>query len=209
MHFSNETVIWIADTMRQFPSHRDRLLDCFWRGQIESKTWLIDEVNEKFSGNNIPHVIHIFGGWYGVLAAMLFDSAKFPIKFIRSIDIDPRCEAVADHINKVNEMAEWRFKAFTSSMDEWDYDHAPTIVINTSCEHVDQYTYDLWWNRIPAETFVVLQGNDFFACEEHVRCSESIEDFIVQSRMTKIISSGQFVADKGSGYTRFMLMGYK
>lgn len=208
-HFSQESIIWIADALRRFPEHRERLLDCFWRGQIESKTWLIEELNDILLKGSEPQIIHIFGGWYGVLATMLFDSATYPIGFIRSIDIDPVCEKVADHVNKANEMAAWRFKAFTASMDEWEYDHHPTVVINTSCEHVDQDTYDRWFDRIPVGTLVVLQGNDFFSCPEHIRCSKDLDDFQSQSRLSNLDYAGAFKTDAGSGYTRFMLIGEK
>jgi hypothetical protein len=210
-HFSNDTLIWITDALRRFPEHRERLLDCFWRGQIESKAWLIDTLNDRYINPAYKHGhnVYIFGGWYGVLAAMLFDSAAFPINKIRSIDIDPACETVADHVNKPNEMAEWRFKSFTASMDEWKYDHTPTLVINTSCEHVSQEVYDRWFNQIPDGTLVVLQGNDFFSCEEHVRCSADLEEFKTQSRLSDILYAGTFKTDAGSGYNRFMLIGEK
>jgi len=208
-HFSNESMVWIADTMRRFPEHRDRFLECFWRGQIESKAWLIDTLNYYVLKGPDPQNIYIFGGWYGILATMLFDSASYPIQRIRSIDVDPTCEPVADHVNKYNEMNQWRFKAFTSSMDLYDYDHPPTLIINTSCEHVDQDTYDRWYDRIPAGVMVVLQGNDFFACPEHMRCSKDIEEFKAQSRLKDIQYANQFLADAGSGYTRFMLIGTK
>ena len=208
-HFSNESILWIADTLRQFPDKTQRILDCFWRGQIESKAWLVDQLNDLLLKGPDPQVIHIFGGWYGSLAVMLFDSATFPIKFVRSIDIDPACEPIADHMNKYNEMNQWRFKAFTSGMDEWQYDHEPTMVINTSCEHVDQHTYDTWFDRIPVGTLVVLQGNDFFSCEEHVRCSKDLQEFEQQSRLGDILYAGAYKTDAGSGYTRFMLIGKK
>lgn len=210
-HFSNESILWIADTLRQFPDKTQRILDCFWRGQIESKAWLVDTLNNGYvnPGYTTGHNVYVFGGWYGSLAVMLFDSAAFPIKFIRSIDIDPECEPIADHMNKANEMNQWRFKAFTSSMDEWHYDHAPTVVINTSCEHVDQDTYDRWFDRIPTGTTVVLQGNDFFSCEEHIRCSKDLQEFEQQSGLSDIVYSGAYKTDAGSGYTRFMLIGTK
>jgi hypothetical protein len=210
-NFSNESIVWIADTLRKFPDNAQRILDCFWRGQIDSKVWLINHLNEYMKWDvDQEHVIHIFGGWYGTLATMLFDSAEFTIKFIRSIDIDPACEPIADHINKVNEMDKWRFKAFTSSMDEWKYDHHPTIVINTSCEHVTQDTYNRWHSKIPSGTFVVLQGNDFFSCTEHIRCSKTLDDFVSQcGKFKEILYTGEFPTDVGSGYTRFMLIGIK
>lgn len=202
-------MIWIADTMRRFPDHRDRFLDCFWRGQIESKAWLIDTLNNVVNIDYEPRSVYIFGGWYGILSAMMFNSSCFPIKRIRSIDIDQSCESIADHVNKPNEMAEWRFKAFTASMDKYEYDHFPDIVINTSTEHVDQGTYDRWYDKIPKGVIVVLQGNDFYSCSEHVRCSKDIEEFKIQSRLKNLMYADQFKADAGSGYTRFMLIGIK
>lgn len=144
-----------------------------------------------------------------MLASMLFDYATFPITRIRSIDIDPDCESVADHMNKPNEMNQWRFKAFTASMDEYEYDHHPTLVINTSTEHVNQEVYDRWYNNIPSGTAVLLQGNDFFSCEEHVRCSVDIDDFQAQCHLDNIAYAGTFKADAGSSYNRFMLIGEK
>ena len=210
-NFSNESIIWIMDALRKFPEHRERLIDCFWRGQVESKTWLVDVLNNGYvnPSYNKGHNVYIFGGWYGVLASMLFDSATFPINLIRSIDIDPGCELVADHVNKINEMNKWRFKAFTSDMADWEYDHTPTVVINTSTEHVHQEIYDIWFNNIPKDTLVVVQGNDFFTCPEHVRCSNNLEEFIEQSRLSQVLWSGEFRADAGSGYTRYMAIGQK
>lgn len=207
--FSNESVIWIMDAFRQFPEHRERLLDCFWRGQIESKEWLIRKLNQNIPNPKESHNVYIFGGWYGVLASMLFDSSNFYINKMRSIDIDPSCELVADHVNKINEMNEWRFKAFTSNMADWKYDHLPTLVINTSTEHITQETYDDWYNNIPTGTTVVIQGNDFFSCPEHIRCSIDLDDFISMSNMKQLIWTGEFKADKGSGYTRYMAIGIK
>jgi len=207
--FSNESIIWIMDALRLYPEHRERLLECFWRGQIESKEWLIRKLNQNLPNPTIAHNVYIFGGWYGVFASMLIDSSNFYINKIRSIDIDPGCEVVADHVNKINEMNDWRFKAFTSDMATWAYDHTPTLVINTSTEHVHQEIYDAWYNNIPSGTTVVIQGNDFFSCPEHVRCSIDLEDFIAKSNMTNIIWAGELKADEGSGYTRYMAIGIK
>jgi hypothetical protein len=208
-HFQDESIIWITDTLRRFPEHRERLLDCFWRGQIESKAWLIDVLNLHVINKSKRNNIYIFGGWYGVLASMLFASADFSVEKIRSIDINPECEAVADHVNKIYEMAEWRFKAFTASMDEWDYDHNPTIVINTSTEHITQEVYDKWFDKIPKGTMVVLQGNDFFACGEHIRCSKNLDEFIQQSGVDNVVYSGEFKADSYSNYNRYMVITIK
>ena len=75
---------------------RDRTLESFWGGQLESKTWLIESLSKKSKAiSNADVVIH--GGWNGVLANMLYNS-EIGIKNIISIDIDPACKQVASTI---------------------------------------------------------------------------------------------------------------
>ncbi len=74
-----------------------RTLDAFWSGQLKSKEWLIDCLDEHVVfGSSID----IHGGWVGVLASMIFQS-NIPARYIRSIDIDPLCEHVATMMNSI------------------------------------------------------------------------------------------------------------
>jgi hypothetical protein len=86
-------------------------------------------------------------------------------------------------------------------MKEYQYTDNADIVINTSTEHVIQETYDQWYDNIPIGALVVIQGNDFFSCDEHVRCSNSLDEFIAMNRVTDPIFTGQLPT---SIYTRFM-----
>ena len=72
-----------------------RTMDAFWRGQMQSKEWLIKELTQvKGNVKSWPNV-DIHGGWVGVLASMLFQSGMY-IDHINSIDIDPEFIAVVD-----------------------------------------------------------------------------------------------------------------
>ena len=51
---------------------RDRLLECFWGGQLQSKEWLVEKLNKKAKIKNAD--IIIFGGWFGILSTMLLNS---------------------------------------------------------------------------------------------------------------------------------------
>ena len=73
-----------------------RTLDAFWKGQMQSKEWLITNLR-PFIKNWVRIEIH--GGWVGVLASMLFQS-DIPAKYILSVDIDPECEPIAMMMNK-------------------------------------------------------------------------------------------------------------
>ena len=180
---------------------RDRTLDSFWGGQLESKTWLVETLEKTSRITNAKIVIH--GGWNGVLAAMLFNS-NIGIKHITSIDIDPTCKEIATTINKKYEM-EGKFKAITADMCNYEYTEHADIIINTSCEHITQPAYDKWLENTPKGCKIVLQSNNYFELDEHINCSNSIEDFENKSGL-KISSSAELELPK---YTRFMIIGSK
>jgi hypothetical protein len=195
----SDVILWF-NAIRNLPDDkRSRGLDAFWSGQINSKVWLVETLNQH---NQLPSNIHIFGGWVGVLSSILFQSSKFYINKLYSIDIDPWCKSVADTINAPNRTLE-RFKAVTSDMATYDYQDIVDIVINTSTEHVTQVTYDLWYEKIPKGTLVLLQGNDFFDCDEHIRCSKSLDEFITMNHVIEPIFADERFFDI---YHRYMCL---
>lgn len=187
------------NAIRNLPEQeRTRALDAVWSGQLESKAWLVGTLQPICRA---PVNVYIFGGWIGILASMLFQN--LPIKKIRSIDLDPWCESVADTVNKPYEMDKWRFKAITANMCSYDYDWGipSDVVINTSSEHITQEQYTDWYNRICPGSLVVVQGNDYFSCTEHVRCSKNLREFEQINYVYDPVFSGEYTT---SEYTRFM-----
>ena len=197
-----EIANWM-NALRSIDSHpvRTRMLDAFWYGQLISKGWLSNQLANHVSEK--PVNIYIFGGWVGILANMLFQNERININKIRSIDIDPWCESIADTVNKNYEMNDWKFKAVTSDMSTYKYqtDLYPHIVINTSTEHVTQEVYDEWYSKIPTDTLIVIQGNNLFSCDEHIRCSNNLDEFKFQNRVTDEYWSGELSTNV---YTRYM-----
>ena len=195
---TNEISHW-ANTIRQMPDvERTRFLDSMWSGQLESKAWLVNQLSSVIP---LSSNIYIFGGWTGILANMLLQDDR--VSKIRSIDIDPWCEIVADNVNKIHEMNGWRFKAVTNDMSTYQYqsDMEPDIVINTSTEHVTQEQYDCWYNNIPDGIIIVAQGNDYFECVEHIRCSQNLSEFELMNHVIDPIFRGVLSTDM---YNRFM-----
>jgi hypothetical protein len=200
ININTEDLIFWFNAIRELPDQeRTRALDAMWSGQIQSKAWLANTLEQYVDK---PVNVYIFGGWIGILASMLFQS-KLEIKKIRSIDIDPWCERVADMVNKRYEMDEWRFKALTANMCNYDYDWgiSSDVVINTSSEHITQIQYDTWYRNITPGSLVVVQGNNFFACPEHCRCSVDLIDFEIQNHVKNPVFSGQYHTNE---YTRYM-----
>jgi len=179
---------------------RDRTLESFWGGQLESKTWLIQEL-EKISKSRINATIVIHGGWNGILASMLFNS-QLGIKHITSVDIDPQVRETALTMNKRYEI-EGKFAAVTADMTEYQYES--DIVINTSCEHITQNQYDKWLQNVPDHATVVLQSNNYII-DEHINCSQSLDDFRKKSKLANIKYKGVLELPK---YERYLLIGDK
>jgi len=200
MKIDLEDVKFWMDAIRN-SEDRDRTLESFWGGQLRSKAWLVETLQKHNHVSNVNCII--FGGWNGVLANMLFNST-IGFRHITSVDIDPTCAEIATTINKRFEI-EGKFTAVTADMCEYEYTDHYSIVINTSCEHITQRQYDKWLENVPKDTNIVLQSNNYFDLDEHIRCAKDIDDFISQSNI-KPYYKGTFDTPL---YNRFMLLGVK
>lgn len=175
-----------------------RTMDAFWRGQIKSKEWLIEELRKQ--KHHVKHwpTIDIHGGWVGTLASMLFQSGIF-ITHINSIDIDPDCKPTAELMNQL-EVQAGKFHAHTHDMCTFKSD--ADIIINTSCEHITQDEYDLWLSGLPYNSLIVLQSNNY-DIPEHVRTAKSLDEFTEQCGI-KVLWAGELELPL---YKRFMVIG--
>jgi hypothetical protein len=178
--------------------------DAFSSGQIGSKIWLCEELEQLFETIDS---VWIYGGWYGISAFLLQSRGNINIGQIRSYDLDPQCEEVADMINENWVIDNWKFKAKTQDCNLLDLDwNGPDLVINTSTEHFESLD---WWNAIPKGTTVALQGNNMPHEEHHIH-SNSLDDFIKSYPVDTLLFRGQkeFVYPTWK-FTRFMLIGVK
>lgn len=196
MKLDIDHVLFWMDAIRN-GSDRTRVLESFWKGQIKSKVWLIENLKPYLKENS---TVDIFGGWNGVLASLLFQT-DVTFKKITSIDIDASCKDVALTINKIEEMS-GRFNSITADMCE--FPSQADYVINTSCEHISQDQYEKWLSLISKDSLLILQSNDY-QISEHVRTASSLDEFIQQSHI-KVLFADTL---KMPLYNRFMIVGKK
>ncbi len=180
--------------IRQSPDPM-RTMDAFWSGQLRSKEWLINCLDEHV---HFGSSVDIHGGWVGVLASMLFQS-NIPVTTIRSIDIDPTCEPIANMMNR-QEFLDGKFRAVTSDMCDVRSD--ADIIINTSCEHITQDHFDLWKSGVPYNSILVLQSNNY-NIPEHIRIADNLEEFKQQCDIN-VLWAGELELPL---YKRFMVIG--
>ena len=198
--FVNETEIWD---------------DCFSRGQIESKLWLIKELKQC---NIDLGTVFLCGGWYATLATMLFEST-INVDKIRSFDIDPSCRSIAETFNKPWVKDNWQFKSSTKDIMDINYefesyeviradgtacplDDTPDTIINTSCEHMDTN----WFDTAGSEQLIVMQTNNKEEFDGHINVCYTIEEMQEKYPLSKILYTGSL---ETPAYTRFMQIGYK
>jgi hypothetical protein len=174
------------------------IANAFNHKQVACKVWARDRLFDSLGGRFGK--IAILGGWYGVLAAMLFEDKRFEIGGVESIDIDPSVAAVALALNRD---AGDRFKATTADMYALDYAALRAdLVVNTSCEHIADL--GSWLELLPKGTSVLLQSNDYLSEPGHINCVASAEAFEQQAELASVAFSGALPQKK---YTRFMLIG--
>jgi len=176
--------------------------DAFSSGQIGSKIWLCEELEEIFeSVDNI----YIYGGWYGLTSFLLKSRNKIKVKTVRSFDLDPACELVADMINENWVYQDWQFKAFTKDCNKIIPDNVD-LIINTSTEH---FHNDQWFQNIPKGTCVALQGNNMPHDDHHIT-TKDLFHFCNQFPLSKIYYKGQkdFVYPNWQ-FSRYMIIGEK
>jgi hypothetical protein len=198
MKIDVQDVLFWMDAIRN-SDDRYRTLESFWKGQVNSKVWLAENLVGFVPVR--PLNIVIYGGWNGVLASILFNS-NIAVEHVTSVDIDPVCEDIANTVNKRYEM-QGKFEAVTHDMCK--YVTGADVVINTSCEHITQEQYDQWLDNQPDNAVIVLQSNNYFKHEEHVRCSKDLDNF------TKISNIKPYLRRvlETPKYDRYMLIGKK
>ena len=198
------------------------LTDALSRGQLRSKIWVSDTVNDL--DIDLGDMVYVCAGWYGVLPAILFERNK--VEAIRSFDIDASCSLPAETLNRSYTQDDWKFKASTMDVNNLIYtgefmyetlkyngdketitDGEPTCVINTSCEHIEDFTS--WWDTIPKGMLVIMQNNDFDDEDEHDHADDtvsSLEEFAKRLNVSETLYEGTLALDK---YNRYMVIGIK
>jgi hypothetical protein len=170
--------------------------------QIASKRWLVEALAQALPRPDGP--VWVLGAWYGVLGALLLDDGRLDIAEVVSLDRDPACAPVAERLNR-RHVAAGRFRTMTADMMTLDLatqTHRPGLLINTSCEHLDDVPG--WLASLPAGLPLLLQSNDYVREPDHRSCVPSLDAFAAQTGLSEIWFSGALPA---RNYTRFMLIG--
>ena len=192
----------LNSTETSMPYVFKRVMDSVNSSQLQSKLWLIEELNWL---EIKPTNVCLIAGWYAqYVVPLLLDT--FPsIQLIENFEIDKDIREMTYRFNK-------RFKdedkyrvvikniMFKELSKEQDFD----LVINCACEHM----FPMWkFREINEEQdpVYVLQSSDDDTHDDHINCVQSTDELIEQARIVDVLYSGSIKLHNGT--TRFMVIG--
>jgi hypothetical protein len=157
-------------------------------------------------------------GGIGLLGACIFDS-KLIFENIRSFDLRPQGQFMADSMMKDELLQDWKFKSATQDIFNLGYientflttlpdgnlsnpfDEIPNVIINTNISNIEHY--EDWWKMVPTTRHVVLVGRDG---DDVPRSFTSSIAFNRKFQLTTELYSG---VQKINGINHYMKIGIK
>jgi hypothetical protein len=185
----------MSNLLRSSPDIKS-LGDAFSKTQFDSKKWLVEELAR------IPKVqqknISIIGGWYGTYLVPMLKVYLQP-KHIAFNDVDPDAIRIAKLLNEDKDIT---YKCYdVTKNSEIIYEYNPDIVINTSCEHMEDMKNFI---RKDSSVLYVLQSCNNKNDPGHINTHDDLDDFILSSGLRNLY----FYGTKDLGHKkRFMLIG--
>ena len=192
----------LNSTETSMPYVFKRVMDSLNSSQLQSKLWLIEELNCL---EIKPTNVCLFAGWYAQYVGPLLLDTFSSIQLIENFEIDKDIREMTYRFNK-------RFKdedkyrvvikniMFKELSKEQDFD----LVINCACEHM----FPMWkFREINEEQdpVYVLQSSDDDTHDDHINCVQSTDELIEQARIVDVLYSGSIKLHNGT--TRFMVIG--
>jgi len=170
--------------------------------QIQSKQWLVDELSKITTEQ--PSWIVVAGSWYGCLGPLLADAYGEDVR-IDLCDIDPHCKKIGRDLLK-DIGGDFRFK--TADALEWFISRLDkvSILINTSCEHMERDDVKFMVQLKNPDTIIAFQSNDYTSVMSHINTSPNLEDFIDYLNLDEVLWSGT-LPHPHKNYNRFMVIG--
>lgn len=189
-------------------NHLKLNMDSFSDGQMRSKLWLCDELENALDLSR-SYTIWIYGSWYGTLALLFFVREKIKIEKIHLFDIDPEALRVSGKVLNTwdiqgrvefHQMDCTELKPGDRMFDE----KAPDIIINTSCEHFENRQ---WLEQIPSGTLLAMQSTDM-EHPTHIQRMQSLQDFENKMPMGSVAFAGTLdFSYPNFKFKRFMIIG--
>ena len=219
--FDINTVEIIKKLIKDYPNRVVDVLNSLGERQQLSKDWLVEKLNlykhpfrNKLKNDKVS--ITILCSWYGLLAYKLIENFKVKkIERIHCVDFDPKAKRIASKLYRKIDNENLKNGVLTlikhwerdiKDMPEKDLKNCE-IVINTSCEHLNQQTIYDTIDKTERGTLIVLQSNNYNEIQEHINTVKDLQEFVSQYQ-SRLINIEMYEKDFLE-YKRFMIIGIK
>ena len=219
MKLDIDHVLFWMDAIRN-SDDQSRTLESFWKGQIKSKIWLVEELAKI--DTNYDNVI-VMAGWFGQLKS-IYDKRLTYAK-MRIIEMDRSACETSDYVFNLTNLENYKVKSVNANINnltlhkngyEWDVENfkdgtkygekfLPNLIINTSAEHMtDEWYKQIRFKEMESNPIVAIQSNNLFDIPEHINCVHSVDHMKKKFPMKEILFEGELQL---KGYKRVMLIG--
>jgi len=205
----------IKDLIYDFPNFDMSSYLTDVNGTINS--WIISQMTNIFAAKYLG-TIYILDGGIGLLGTSFLDSSLI-FQNIRSFDLNPSGQFMADSMMKDKLLEDWNFKSATQDIFNINYisntfittlpdgslsnpfDEIPNVIINTNISNIEHY--EDWWRMVPTTRYVVLVGS---SSDDSCRPFTSSIAFNRKFQLTTELYSG---VQKINGINYYMKIGIK
>ncbi|MBI33469.1 MAG: hypothetical protein CMD98_06355 [Gammaproteobacteria bacterium] len=215
------------------PDEMHRFIASISENQYHCKEWLVDSLDRV--GHMIPRdenhqfKVEIIGGWFGFpLLEMLILRWGSSIKEIDFYEIDPfACKVLTVYLKmwdvdfrNIRIFNEDYFKSHESNTDGLQSDspvlyekqfRRAHLIINTSCEHMEDMKVMKKAYEFPERTMLVLQSNDKDDEDDHINCVVDMDELAEQAGIRQLYGDTKVLKSKDKDvltwWNRFMVMG--
>lgn len=187
--------------------------------QLSSKQWLVDQLvpilqakseytysGSKYLRDGEARDILILGSWYSITSLLLKEQIDKSVK-IWNVDSDPYCEIISRKLqNNIPSCNENYFITYDAIEYYFDRSDAFQVIINTSCEHMEQDDIDLMLSIKPPNTLICFQSNNYHDEPEHINTHSSLTSFEKSLNLVRMFWSGTYKPTNVE-YERYMVIG--
>lgn len=192
----------LNSTETSMPYVFKRVMDSLNSSQLQSKLWLIEELNCL---EIKPTNVCLIAGWYAQYVVPLLLDTFSSIQLIENFEIDKDIREMTYRFNKrFKDEDKYRVVIKNIMFKELGREHDFDLVINCACEHM----FPMWkFREINEEQdpVYVLQSSDDDTHDDHINCVQSTDELIEQARIVDVLYSGSIKLHNGT--TRFMVIG--
>ena len=192
----------LNSTETSMPYVFKRVMDSLNSSQLQSKLWLIEELNCL---EIKPTNVCLIAGWYAQYVVPLLLDIFPSIQLIENFEIDKDIREMTYRFNKrFKDEDKYRVVIKNIMFKELGREHDFDLVINCACEHM----FPMWkFREINEEQdpVYVLQSSDDDTHDDHINCVQSTDELIEQARIVDVLYSGSIKLHNAT--TRFMVIG--